>query len=71
MEELRTEGAKGVCYPIGRTKLSTNKNPQRSKGLNHQPKNSQGGIHGFSSIWSRGWPFVASMGGEAFGPLKV
>jgi hypothetical protein len=34
----RTEGAEGVCYPIGRTTISTNLIPQHSQGLNHQPK---------------------------------
>jgi hypothetical protein len=33
----RTEGAEGVCYPIGRTTISTNKTPQSSQGLNYQP----------------------------------
>jgi hypothetical protein len=25
----RTEGAEGVCYPVGRTTVSTNQNPLR------------------------------------------
>jgi hypothetical protein len=37
MEDLRerTEGAEGVCNPIGITKISTN---QSSQGLNNPPK---------------------------------
>jgi hypothetical protein len=41
----RTEGAEGVCSPIGGTTISTNQNPQSSQGLNHQPK----------SGWSHPW----------------
>jgi hypothetical protein len=41
----RTEGAEGVCNPIGGT-ISTNQIPQISQGLNHQPKNTHGGTHG-------------------------
>jgi hypothetical protein len=59
-----TEGAEGVCSPIGRT-------PQSTQGLNHQPKGTHGGTHGSSSICSRRWPCQASMGGEAFGPEKA
>jgi hypothetical protein len=33
-----TEGAEGICSPIGRTTISTNQTLQRSQGLNHQPK---------------------------------
>jgi hypothetical protein len=39
--------------------------PQSSQGLNHQPKSTHGGTHGSSRICSRGWPYWASMGGEA------
>jgi hypothetical protein len=45
--------------------------PQTSQGLNHQPKSTNGGIHGSSCICSRGWPCQASMGGEALGPVKA
>jgi hypothetical protein len=34
----RTEGPRGVCNLIGRTKLSTNQRPQSSQGLNHSSK---------------------------------
>jgi hypothetical protein len=34
----RTEGAEGICNPIGRTKISTNQNPQSSQGQSHQPR---------------------------------
>jgi hypothetical protein len=41
MEKLEkgTEGAEGVCIPIGRTIISTNQISKNSQGLNHQPKN--------------------------------
>jgi hypothetical protein len=67
---VRTEGMEGVCNPIGRT-ISTNQTSQSFQGLNHQPKNIHGGAHGFSFICSRGWPYLASMGGEALGPVKA
>jgi hypothetical protein len=66
----KTEGAEGVCNPIGRTTIST-KTPQSSQGLNYQPNNTHGGIHGSRYICSRRWPYVASMGGEALGPVKA
>jgi hypothetical protein len=31
----RTEGAEGVCNPIGRTTISTKQSPKRSQGINH------------------------------------
>ena len=66
----RTEGAEGVCNPIGRT-ISTNQIPQSFQGLNHQPKSTHGGTHGSSHICSRGWPSGSSMGGGARGPMKA
>jgi len=66
----RTEGAEGVCNSIGKT-ISTNQIPQSSQGLSHQPKSTHGGTHGSSPICSRGWPCLASTGGEALGPVKV
>jgi hypothetical protein len=60
----RTQGVEGVYSPIG----GTNQYPQSSQGLNYQPKS---GTHGSSCICSRGWPCRSSMGGEAFGPVKV
>jgi hypothetical protein len=65
----RTEGAEGVCNPIGRTissSLSSN-----LQGLNHQPKSTHGGTHGSRCICSRGWPCQASMEGEALVPMKA
>jgi hypothetical protein len=38
----RTEGAEGVCSPIGGTTIWTNQYPQSSQGVNHQPRK----IHG-------------------------
>jgi hypothetical protein len=40
----RTEGAEGVCNPIGRTTILTNQTPpsQSSQELNHQPKSTHG-----------------------------
>jgi hypothetical protein len=67
----RTEGAEEVCNPIGRKTTSTNQTPQSSQGLNHQPKSTHGGIHGFSHICSRGWPCLASVGGEALSARVV
>jgi hypothetical protein len=67
----RTEGAEGVCNPIGRTTISTNQTPQSSHGLNHQPKSTRGGTHGSRCICSRGLPYLVSMGGEALGPVEA
>jgi len=64
----RTEGAEGVCNPIGKTTISTN---QSSQGLNHQPKSTHGGTHGSSCIHSRGWHCLASIRGEAPGLVKA
>jgi hypothetical protein len=67
----KTEGAEGVCNPIGITTISTNQNPQSSQGLNHQPKITHGGTHGSSHICSKGWPCHGSIGGKALGPVKA
>ena len=40
----RSEGAEGVCNPIGRTTRSTNQTPWISWELDHQPKSVRGGI---------------------------
>jgi hypothetical protein len=64
----RTEGAEGVCNLISRTTISTNQTPMRSHGLYHQPKYTHGQSHGSSSIYSRGYTYLASMGGEVLGP---
>jgi hypothetical protein len=72
MEELEiTEGAEGVCNPIGRTTVSNNRIPQSFQGVNHQLMSINGGTHSSSFLYSRGWPYVASMGGEALGPIEV
>jgi hypothetical protein len=49
----RTQGAEGVCSPIGGTTIWPNQYPRSSQGLNHQPKRTQGGTHGSSRICSR------------------
>jgi hypothetical protein len=67
---LKSEGSKGDCNPIERT-ISTNQTTQSSQRLNHQPKNTTGGTHGSRCIYSSGWPYLASMGGEALGPVKA
>jgi hypothetical protein len=63
----KTEGSEGVCNPLGRT-ISTN---QSSQGLNHQPRSTHGRTHGSSCICSRGWPYWASVGEEAFGLWRL
>ena len=67
----RTEGAKGVCNPIGRMTISNNHIPHSVQGLNHQRKSTHGGTHGSSCICSRGWPSWLSVRGEALGPVKA
>jgi hypothetical protein len=66
-----TQGAEGICSPIGRRTILTNQYLQSSLGLNHQSKKTHGGTHGSSCICSSGWPSRSSMGGEALGPLEV
>jgi hypothetical protein len=66
---VTTEGADRVCSPGGTT--STNQNPQCSQGVNHQPNSTHVATHGSPSMCSRGWPCWTSMGGEAFGPVRV
>jgi hypothetical protein len=43
--------------------ISTNQTPP--------PKSKHGGTHDSSHICSRGWPYLASMGGEVLGPVKA
>jgi hypothetical protein len=45
----RTQGAEGVCSPIGETTIWTNQYLQSSLGLNHQPKKIHGGTHGLAA----------------------
>ena len=73
MEELvrGTEGAEGVCIPMGVATVSTSQIPQSSQGLDHQPKSTHGGIHGSCYICGRGWPCWTSVGGLALGPEGV
>jgi hypothetical protein len=69
----RTEGVEGVSNSIGRS-ISTNQSPPQppsSQGLNHQPKSTHGETHGSSCICSRGWTYLASMGGEVRFPVKA
>jgi hypothetical protein len=67
----RTEGAECVYNLIGRTTISTNQTPQSSRRLKHQPKSTHGGTHGPSCICSKGWLYLALMGGETLGPVKT
>jgi hypothetical protein len=66
----RTAGAEGDCNPVGRT-ISTNGITQSSQGINHQPKSTYEGIYGSRYIFNRGWPCLASMRGETFGPVEA
>ena len=67
----RTEGAEGVCNPIGRTTISTNQTPQSSQKLNSQSKSIHEQDHGSCYIWSRGLPPLASMGKNALNPVET
>jgi hypothetical protein len=67
----KTEGAEGACNPIGRTTISTNQDPQRPQGLNHQQKRTHGNTYGFSCICCREWLYLASMRGEALSPVNA
>jgi hypothetical protein len=66
-----TQGAEGLCSPIGGTTIWTNQYPQSSHGINHQPESTHGGTHGSSCICSRWWPSRSSMGEEALGPVQA
>jgi hypothetical protein len=46
----RTEGAGGVCNPIGGTKIRAN---QSFQGLNHQPRSTHGETYGSSHMLVR------------------
>jgi len=65
----RTEEAEGICNPIGRT--LANQMPHSSQRINHQPKSTLGGTHDSSRAYSRGWHFLASVGGEVLGLVKA
>jgi hypothetical protein len=57
------------CNPIVRT-VSTNWTTQSSQRLNNQPKSIHEGIHGSKYIYSKGWNYLTSMGGENLGPRR-
>jgi hypothetical protein len=59
---------KGVFNPTRRKTISTNQRPQE---LKHQPTSTHGGTHGSNCICSKGLPNLASIRGEAFGPVKT
>jgi hypothetical protein len=71
----RTEGAEGFATSWEEQQYPTNQTlslaPQSFQRLNHQPKNTCGGIHGSSCICSRGWPCLELMGEEALGFVKA
>jgi hypothetical protein len=48
----RTEGAEGVCIPIGRNTILTNQTPSKLPG-SYQPKSAHGGTHGSSCVCNR------------------
>jgi hypothetical protein len=63
----RTEGAERVCNPIARTTISTNQTPpklQGTKTTNHR-------AHISSWTCTRGWPYLASVGGEPLAPVEA
>jgi len=66
----RTEGTEKNYNTIGRTTISINWIPQSSQGLNNEPKSTHGGTNGSSCICSRVSPYLASMRGEALGPVE-
>jgi len=67
----RTEGAEGNCNTMGRTTISTKQTPWNSQGLNQQPKSIRVLVHGSCYICSRGLPCLASVGGDALGPVDA
>jgi hypothetical protein len=67
----RTQGAEGVCSPIGGSSILTNQCPHSSLGLNHQSKKKHDGTCVSSCTCNRGCTSWLSMGGEALGPVKV
>ena len=69
-EEERTDRTEGDCNPIGRT-ISTHWTTKSIQGLNHLSESIHGEMHGSSSICSKGWLHLASVGGEALGPVEA
>lgn len=64
-----TEGAEGACNSIGR-KILTNGTSQDFPGTNPPPKSIHGRVHGSCYIYSRGLSYLASVGGDALGPVE-
>jgi hypothetical protein len=74
LEKGLKEISERLCNPIQRTTISNNQTTplsQSSQGVNQQPKSVHGGAYGFSTICSRGWPCLTSIGGEILGSVKV
>jgi hypothetical protein len=71
----RTEGAEGVCHSIGRTIILTNQTPQKLPGTKPPTKEytwaGVGGTYGSSWIYSRRWPYQASLGAAPLGPVEA
>ena len=70
LEEGLNEETQRDCNPRGSTKISTTLTTQSSQVLNQQTESPHGGTHGSSYIYSRGWPYLASVGGEPLGPVE-
>jgi hypothetical protein len=73
----RTIGVERLCNLIGKTTISTNKTtppvPSELPGIKPPTEEYIGGrvTHGSSWICNRGWPYVASLGGEPCSPVEV
>jgi hypothetical protein len=68
MEELG-KGQKELKEP--HRKNNSNWTPHNSQRLSHQPKSIHGVVCGSCYIHSRGLPYLASLGGDALGPVEV
>jgi hypothetical protein len=69
----RIEGTEGICNPIGRTTISTKELSYPSEFPGTKPLTKQ---YTWRDPWlqlyiSRGWPYLASMGGEPIGAVEV
>jgi hypothetical protein len=62
---------KGFATPLEEEQYELTSILQSSQGLNHQPKSTYGGTHGFSCICSRGWSCWLSIEGEDLDPVKA
>jgi hypothetical protein len=67
----RTKGAERICNTIGRTAESTNWTLQSFQRLSHQPKSIRCLVYGLWYICSRGLPSLATVGGDALGPVEA